>query len=92
MRDMITGTLGVSLAAVNFSQVLETVEIEGVSYLVEMESTVASARDKGHDNLAHVMEVNKIKRTLYLRRPKGRVLHHVNQYETGNYGMVTKVR
>jgi len=69
----------------------EYVEIDGVSYVVEVENSPESNRARGRDNLARAQEENGIARTLYIRRPKGRVLHVVQQYQTGNFGNVIRI-
>lgn len=70
----------------------EQVTVNGITYVVEVENSPESNRARGRDNLARAQEENGIARTLYIRRPKGRVLHVVHQYQTGNFGDVVRIR
>lgn len=69
----------------------ENVTIDSITYVVEMENSPESNRARGRDNLARAQEENGIARTLYIRRPKGRVLHMAHQYESGHYSYAVRI-
>ena len=69
----------------------ETVQIDGVVYIVELANSPDSCEAKGLKNLAaHMREYNQA-RQLYLRRPKGGKTYFAVQGVHGGYSSVTKL-
>lgn len=70
---------------------MNQVKIDGITYNLINRETPETHRQNGRHNTAKVFEENRIAAQLYLRRPRGRVLYCVNEYNEYNstfYGSV----
>lgn len=67
----------------------ESITIKGQKYTVVIAETPESYEAKGLNNLAANMRTHGITRALYIRKPNGQRLHHVNQFGDRGFSKIT---
>lgn len=62
---------------------METITIDGTLYEVVSRETADQAEARGHVNVARYMRDVGSKAQTILKRPKGRTLYHIHEFENG---------